>query len=488
MDRVPTGIAELDEILDGGLPAGSLAVLAGPPGTGKTILAQQLAFSASTDEHPALYYTTLSESHAKMRRHLASLDFYDESKVDEAVRFLHVTELLQGASDDERGLEGFFDEVLQAAFDQSPSVIVVDSFKSLHHFVSDNRMREAVFDLASKVSHTGALLLLVGEYTEREILEGPEFAVADAILEVSHDIDGPVDRRYLRVRKLRGSASLMGKHAFRISHRGYELFPRPESLAPRPPAIGGARREFGNDVLDSMTEGGLPPGEATLVMGPSGAGKTVLSSEWISAGLTAGERCVYVSFEESADQLRQKADTFGWDWGGAVDRGDLIILHVPPIELDIDQLAHHVRELVDAGDVGRVVFDSLGELVPVSNDLGRFPGYIWALATTITATGASLVFTQETTALGPTEARFAKLSYLFHNVLVLRYMEVGAEVGRALMVLKMRESAHDKRLASYEITSDGLRVTGAVSDVDGLLGGPALQAGTISDAGWDEEE
>ena len=489
MDRVPTGIAELDEILDGGLPAGSLAVLAGPPGTGKTILAQQLAFSASTDEHPALYYTTLSESHAKMRRHLSSLDFYDESKVDEAVQFLHVTELLQGANADDRGLEGFFDEVLEAAFDQSPSVIVVDSFKSLHHFISENRMREAVFDLASKVSHTGALLLLVGEYTDREILQGPEFAVADAILEVSHDIDGPVDRRYLRVRKLRGSSSLMGKHAFRITEQGYELYPRVESLAPKPPAIGGGRRGFKNDVLDEMTGGGLPPGEATLIMGPSGAGKTVLSSEWISCGLAKDERCLYVSFEESAAQLQQKAHTFGWEWDAAVQDGNLHLLHVPPIELDIDQLAHRIRELVNRQQITRVVFDSLGELVPVANDLGRFPGYIWALATTITATGASLVFTQETTALGPTEARFAKLSYLFHNVVVLRYMEIGARVGRALMILKMRESDHDKRLASYEITSTGFGITGEVADAKGILGGPSLRAETLDhESGWDETD
>lgn len=491
MDRVSTGIAELDEILAGGLPAGSLAVLAGPPGTGKTILAQQLAFSASTDDRPALYYTTLSESHAKMRRHLSSLEFYDDTKLDGAVRFLHVTELLQGATEDQRGLEGFFDEVLQAAFDQNPSLIVVDSFKALHHFVTDNRMREAVFDLASKVSHTGALLLLVGEYTEREILEAPEFAVADAILEVSHDIGGPVDRRYLRVRKLRGSSSLMGKHAFTISQKGYELYPRPESLAPQPPAIGGARRAFGTEVLDRMTDGGLPPGEATLIMGPSGAGKTVLSSEWVSDGLARGEKCLFVSFEESSAQLRAKAETFGWAWNEAVERGDLTLIHTPPIELDIDALAHRVRELVEEHDITRVVFDSLGELVPVSSDLGRFPGFIWALATTVTATGASLVFTQETTALGPTEARFAKLSYLFHNVLVLRYMEVGAEVGRALMVLKMRESDHEKRLASYEITDQGFEVVGSVAGADGILGGPSLRADDIDgvdESGWDEEE
>jgi circadian clock protein KaiC len=491
MDRVPTGIPELDEILAGGMPAGSLAVLAGPPGTGKTILAQQLAFTAADRDRPSLYYTTLSESHMKLRRHLSGFQFFDEQKLDTSVHFLHVTEMLQGGpsgnGEVRRGVETFFGEVLQRAFDLRPAVIVIDSFKALHHFVDPRRMREAVFDLASKVSHTGALLLLVGEYTETEILTDPEFAVADAILEVAHDVGGPVDRRYLRVRKLRGSASLMGKHAFRISDRGYELYPRIESLAPRPPAVGGGRRHFDNSVLDAMTSGGLPPGEATLIMGPSGAGKTVLSSEWISAGLAVGERCLFVSFEESQEQLHAKARSFGWNWDARAAAGRLQLMHVPPIELDIDRLAHEVRRIVDTGHVTRVVIDSLGELLPVSNDLGRFPGYLWALATTITATGASIVFTQETSALGPSEARWSSMSYLFHNVIVLRYMEVNDRVGRSLMVLKMRESAHDKRLAQYQITDGGFRITGQVAEAEGLLGGPTLRAGEISELTLDPD-
>lgn len=488
MDRVPTGIDELDEILDGGLPAASLVVLAGPPGTGKTILAQQLAFSVASADRPALYYTTLSESHAKMRRHLSSLSFFDEAKLDEAVRFLHVTELLQGTDPDSRGVAGLFDEVLHAAFDQTPSMVVIDSFKALHHFVTPDRMREAVFDVASKLSHTGALLLLVGEYTEDEILHEPEFAVADAILEVSHDTSGPVDRRSLRVRKLRGSAARLGAHRFRITQRGYRLYPRIESLAPRPPVTGGHRRHFDNNVLDQMTSGGLPPGEASLVMGPSGAGKTILASEWVSAGLAVGERCLYLSLEESPNQLQAKASQFGWDWDHRVHTGHLQLLHVPPIELDIDRMAHTVRRIVEAGDITRVVIDSIGELLPVADDLGRFPGYLWALAATVMATGASLLFTQETTALGPSQARFAQLSYLFHNVLVLRYMEVDTRVGRSMMVLKMRASAHDKRLAQYRITSRGFVIAGLVTEAQGMLGDQSLRADDISEMAPDTDD
>src|ERR1700682_2468637 len=95
--RVRTGIADLDLILGGGLEPGSLVILAGAPGTGKTILAQQICFANATPEHKALYYTTLSEPHSKLVRHLEPFHFFKTEALGKSVDLLHLGELVAAA-------------------------------------------------------------------------------------------------------------------------------------------------------------------------------------------------------------------------------------------------------------------------------------------------------------------------------------------------------------------------------------------------------
>jgi CheY-like chemotaxis protein len=92
MSHLLTGTAGLDVVLGGGLPVGSLVIVAGPPGSGKTILAQQICFANATSDRRALYYTTWSEPHEKLVRHLQSFSFLDLDAVGERVVFLHLAE------------------------------------------------------------------------------------------------------------------------------------------------------------------------------------------------------------------------------------------------------------------------------------------------------------------------------------------------------------------------------------------------------------
>jgi circadian clock protein KaiC len=473
MERLHTGIQDLDLILGGGFEPGSLVILAGAPGTGKTILAQQLCFANATVERKALYYTTLSEPHSKLVRHLEPFDFFEPAALGTRVDFIHLGEILrEGGSN---GLEPFVAEVVRQCVETRPAVVVIDSAKALRDFANEPALRTALYDLASRVAHTDALLLLIGEWTPSEIESSVEFSLADGIVQVAYEPHEPVDRRWLRVVKLRGGDHLAGKHSFRIAQSGYEVFPRMETLAPTTMAAVDGRVVSGIPRLDDLMGGGMSAGQATVVLGPSGAGKTILGLRFLAQGLEDGERCLYVSFQETPDQLVNKAAGFGWDLAGARDTGHLIIHHVPVGELDLDTIAAAVRRALAKGSIRRVVIDSLAELVFAAREAERFPAYSRSLVGWIRAAGASVVITSETTTLGPMTEPIGGLSFLFHNVILLRYLEIGSELRRALNVIKMRTSNHDKGVFEFVIDENGLTVKNRLEGVTGVLGWTALR-------------
>lgn len=474
MGRLQTGIADLDLILGGGLEPGSLVIVAGAPGTGKTILAQQICFANATPEHKALYYTTLSEPHSKLVQHLEPFEFFKPAALGKSVDFIHLGELIQDVG--REGLEPIVTEVVRKCFEARPAVVVIDSAKALRDFVRERELRTALYDLASRVAHTEAVLLLLGEYTPGEIEGGVEFSLADGIVQLAYEPHEPVDRRWLRVVKLRGGDHLVGKHSFRIRSKGFEVFPRLETLAPKGTVESNGRVATGVPRLDELMGGGMNAGEATVVLGPSGAGKTIVGLRFAAQGLDAGERCLYVSFQETPNQLVKKAASFGWNVADAWKSGQLAIHYVPVGELDLDTIAAAVRRELSKGSVRRVVIDSLAELVFAAREADRFPAYSRSLVGWIRAAGASVVITSETTTLGPMTEPIGGLSFLFHNVLMLRYLEIGSELRRALNIIKMRTSNHDKGVFEYVIDQHGLTIKERLEGVTGVLGWSALRS------------
>jgi circadian clock protein KaiC len=455
-------------------PDGSLIIVAGPPGSGKTILAQQICFANATEERRALYYTTWSEPHDKLIRHLEPFAFFDADALGERVEFLHLAELMDS---DGGGLDGVSEEILRRSFETRPAVVVVDSSKALHDVIDPDLLRRAIYDLASRVAHSDAVLILVGEYSAEETRSQPEFAVADGILQLQNEANGPVDRRWLRVLKLRGSETAGGQHSFHLTNNGFEVFPRLESAIPRLVATQTGRAGFGDERLDEAIGGGIPRGDSTLLVGPSGVGKTLLGLSFLGAGLERGERCLHISFQETETQVREKAETAGWDWS-AVSGEQLMIRHIPPVELDLDEVGSIVRAELARGDVKRVLVDSLAELSFAARETERLPAYIWALGGFVRAAGGTSVFTNEIAALGQSGG-LGGVSFLFNNVFFLRYLELRSELGRGLSILKMRQSDHTKGLIRFTIDEGGLTFGERIDDVSGLLGWSALSAGAV---------
>jgi len=229
MRRLSTGIPQLDIILGGGLPVGSLIVVAGAPGTGKTILAQQIRFSNASSEHRAVYYSTISEPPDKFISHLEVFDFFDRSALGEKVEFINLGDLLQ--TDQGDGLAVMMDEIRRKCIEEHPRVVVVDSAKALRDFGGGERsLRAAIYQLAARIAHTDTTLIFVGEYGVDEFASASEFSIADGIVEMVYEAHQPMDRRWLRVRKLRSSSPLSGQHPLHISEAGISVFARAETL------------------------------------------------------------------------------------------------------------------------------------------------------------------------------------------------------------------------------------------------------------------
>jgi circadian clock protein KaiC len=472
--RISTGIPALDIVLGGGLEPGSVVVLAGAPGTGKTILAQQISFAAASAEHRALYYTTVSESNSKLIRHLEQFSFFSADALEKQVEYLHVGDLVRG--EEAGGLERAFTEVVRKTMAEEPAVVVIDSAKALRDFTDERRMREALYDLTSRIGHTDAILILVGEYTPEDVEGGAEFSLADCIVHLEYEPREPVDRRWLRVVKMRGARHREGKHTFRLGPVGIEVYPRIENLDAGDPAAVEGRIQTGLPALDELMGGGIGSGEATIVVGPSGVGKTIFGVRFVLEGLARGERCLYVTFQDTPEQLVKMAAGFGWDLRTPLAQERLTVRHVALGDLDLDMLASGIRDDLSGGGISRVVIDSLAEMADAARETPRFPAFTRSLIGFIRAAGASLVITSETTVLGPTGEPAGGVMFLFHNLLLLRYVELDSASGRALNVVKMRNSDHDKAVHQFEIGPDGMAVGDPLEGVGGMLGWSALRA------------
>jgi circadian clock protein KaiC len=473
MKRINTGVVGLDLVLDGGLEPGAVVVVAGAPGTGKTILAQQICFAVGTAEHKSVYYTTVSEPHTKLVRHLEGFTFFDAGSLGSRVEHIHLGDFLRPGRPD--GLKPMVTEVVRKTLEDEPAVVVLDSAKMLSDFVDERELRSALYDLNASFAETSAVLLLVGEYTPQELGSGIEFSLADGIIQLEYQVREPIDRRSLRVVKMRGGSHVPGRHTLQIGSGGIRVFPRIETLAPATVTPLSGRMRSGIPGLDELMPDGMKRGDATLVMGPSGVGKTTLAMGWIAQGLVEDEHCLFVTFQDTAAHLNDMGAAFGWDLAAAQASGQLVISYVSMGDLDLDVLANAVRTNLAEQPISRVAVDSLAELVLADREWNRFPAYMRSLVGLVRAADVSLLATSETTGSGITAQSLEGLMFLFDNVIDLRYIEQQSTLGRALNIVKMRNSAHKMTLNSAVISDKGLVVGDKLEGVSGRLGWSALR-------------
>lgn len=474
--KIPSGVPNLDSVLGGGFPELSLTVIAGLSGTGKTTLVQQTIFANATDQRPALYFTTFGEPQVKLLRYQQQFSFFRPERVGKSIHFIDLSPAAR-----EGGIDGALAAISEQMELANPAIIVIDSFRAIEELGISTRAPKRVFahELALLLATSQCTGFLIGEYPESEVGVGPEFTVADNVLLLSQEVHQNSVVRRLRVIKIRGQAPEPGRHAFRVTEAGIQVYPRLRPLAEVNRSRKGPRASFGIAGLDEMMKGGVPRGQTCMVAGSSGTGKTLIALHFAIAGANADEPCVMATFEESPSEHAEKMASFGWSLSALQRRGLMEMLYLRPVDLSIDQVISDLNAAVDRVNARRVIINSISgmQIALPQTDRAELREGLYRMTANLTARGLVVLLTTEVPGfLGGVQISTEGLSFIADNIILLRYVEIAAELRRAVGVIKMRTSAHDNLLREYRIGKTGIVVEDSYKDYSGVLTGiPTLR-------------
>jgi circadian clock protein KaiC len=468
ISRVPSRISGLDTISKGGFLQGGVYLVWGDPGTGKTILGNQVAFAHAAAGGRAIYVTLLSESHARMQQYISSLSFFDPAVVPKHLIYINAYTAFKDG-----GLTELINLLRHEIHGKKATLLVLDGLAIATASSGLSELKEFILQLQAASEGNGCVSVLLTDGGKSA--SHPEHSMVDGIIALHRTIYDSRPLREVEILKFRGSDVILGCHAYRISDAGITIFPRIEALVGDPgkdDGFKGARTSTGIAKLDEMLHGGLPSSSTTMLLGPSGCGKTSLGLQFCCLA-NEGEPALIFSFYETAPRLEMKANGLGLPLRRLLDAGHLEIRWHPPTEQILDDLASKLLTAVRARGVRRLFIDGLDGLQQATPHAHRVLRVFATLANELRILNVTTLYTAETRVLIGPEVRTPVdgVSVIAENVILMRYVELRSRIYRLLSILKLRDSAFDPALREFQIARFGIDLADSPDTAEAIMGG-----------------
>jgi circadian clock protein KaiC len=478
-----TGIRGLDEITFGGLPQGRPTLVCGGPGCGKTLLGMEFLIRGATQFNEPGVCLSFEETAEELSRNVASLGFDVDRLVASNKLSIDYIFIERGLIEEtgEYDLEALFLRLGYAVDSIGAKRVLLDSIEALFAGLSnESLLRSELRRLFRWLKDKNLTAVITGERGEASLTRyGLEEYISDCVILLDNRVTDTVVTRRLRVVKYRGSTHGSNEYPFIIDNVGFSVLPV-TSLELKHEASDD-RISTGVPALDSMFGGeGYFRGSAVLICGTAGTGKTSLAAHFVNSACARGEKCVYFSFEESANQVIRNMRSIGIDLQRWINKGSLRFCATRPTTFGLEMHLVTMHSIINEFRPDIVVVDPLTALMRAGTT-NETQSMLLRLIDFLKEQQITTLMTALTTG-GPTEQTEVNVSSLVDTWMLLRDLESGGERNRGLYVIKARGLSHSNQIREFLLTDHGVELRHVYLGIAGVLTGSARIAQEAQEA------
>ena len=461
LHKCPTGIKGFDEITEGGLPKNRTTLFCGSTGTGKTLLGIDFLINGAINYNEPGIFMSFEETEDELYKDVASLNLDLQGLVSQKKILLDYV-LLERRDIQEKGefnLEGLFVRLELAIDSIGAKRVVIDSIDSLFAGLADDGiLRLEIKRLFRWLKEKQVTAIVTGELVQSSYTrQGMEEYISDCIILLDNRVVDQISTRRVRVIKYRGSNHGTNEYPFVIDKDGLSVIPITSAGLDHPGT--NEKVSTGIPTLDKMFNGvGYTRGSTILTSGTAGTGKTSVAAAFAIESCKRGERCLFLSYEESAGQLIQNMSSIGFYFEPLMKKGLLKIVSIRPSFFGLEMHLLDLYKIIADFKPKAVVIDPLTSLIGQGNQL-EIRSMLTRLIDALKSKGITGFFTSLVSSTKENDnSGEIGVSSLIDTWIVVRELEddSGKRRVRGLYIVKSRGTKHSSDVHKLILSDDGI--------------------------------